>query len=88
VLELAGAGLGDFNIGNERENNVGRVSLLEVGFNAECIRSVDENTSMLGSDDRFDDGGQVVDIGQGFYAENDIVVCIFAGRGFFGSTNN
>jgi hypothetical protein len=63
MLELARAGLGDFDIRNERENNVGRVSLLEMGFNAERICGVDENTSMLGRDNGLDDGGQVVDIG-------------------------
>lgn len=57
VFEFAGAGLGDFHVGNEGEDDVGWVSLLQMGFNAKGVGSVDENTSVLGSDHGFDDGG-------------------------------
>lgn len=79
MFELARARLGDLHVGNERKDNVGRVSLLKVGFNAEGICCIHQNTSVLWSDDGFNHGGKVVDIRQGFHAEDDIVVGIFTG---------
>jgi hypothetical protein len=38
---------------------------------------------VLRCDDGFDDRGQIIDIGQGLYTENNIVVGIFAGGSFF-----
>lgn len=78
MLEFTGAGLGDFHVGNEGENDICWVSLLEMGFNSEGISRVNEDAGVLRSDDGFDDGGEVVDIGQCFYTENNIVVCVFA----------
>lgn len=83
VLELAGASLRDLDVGDEGEDDVGRVSLLEMGLDADGICGVNENTGVLGSDDGFDDRGQVVDVRKRFYAEDDIVVDIFAGGGIF-----
>lgn len=88
MLEFARAGLRDFHVGHEGENNISRISLFQMGFDSEGIGGVDENTRVLGCNNGFNDGGQVVDIGQGFDAENDIVVCVFTGRSFFGSTND
>lgn len=88
VLELAGAGLGDFDVGNQGEDDIGRVSLLQVGFDAEGICGVHQDTGVLGGDDGFDDRGQVVDLRERLYAEDDIVVYIFTRRGFFGGPNH
>lgn len=88
VLELAGAGLGDFDVGNKRKDDVGRVPLLEMSLDTESICSVDKDTCVLGSDHGFDHRGQIVDIRQGLHAEDDIVVGIFARGCFFGGTND
>lgn len=79
MFKLARARLGDLDVGNERKDNVGRVSLLKMGFNSESICCIHQNTSVLWSDDGFNHGGKVVDIRQGFHAEDDIVVGIFTG---------
>lgn len=79
MFELARARLGDFHVGDERKDDVGRVSLLKVGFNAEGICGIHQDTGVLGSDDGFNNGGKVIDIRQGFDAEDDIVVGIFTG---------
>lgn len=88
VLEFGGAGLGDFDVGNERKDDVCRVSLLYMGLDAEGICGVDKDAGVLGSNDRFDDRSQVVDFGEGLDAENHIVVGAFARRGFFGGSND
>ena len=79
MFELAGARLGDLHVGNERKDDIGRVSLFEMGFNAKGICRIHQNTGVLGSDDGFNDGGKVVDVRQGFHAEDDIVIGIFTG---------
>lgn len=37
------------------------------------MRGVDKNASVLGRDDRLDDGCKIVDIRQGLDAEDDII---------------
>lgn len=88
MLKLAGPRLGDFHVGNQGKNNVGRVSLLEIGFDSDGIRSVNENAGVLGSDDGFDHRGQVVDVRESLHAENDIVIGLFTGGSVFGSADN
>lgn len=83
VLELAGAGLGDFDAGNEREDDVRGETLLEIGLDANCICGVDENASVLRCNDRLDNSGKVVHVRQSLDAQEDIVVRIFSGRGLF-----
>lgn len=78
VLELGGSGLGDFHVGYEGENNVGRVSLLYMGLDSEGICGVDKDTGVLGSDDGLNNGCQIVDIRKGLDAENYIVIGAFA----------
>lgn len=77
MFELAGTRLGDFHVGNERKDDVGRISLLKMGFNAESICGIHQNTGVLGGDDGFNHGGKIVDVWQSFHAEDDIVVGIF-----------
>jgi hypothetical protein len=43
---------------------------------------------VLGSNHGFDHRGQIIDIGQGLHAEDDIVVGIFARGCFFGGTDD
>lgn len=62
--------------------------MLEMGFYPDGICGVDEDASVLGSDDGFNHRGQVVDIREGFHAEDDIVVGLFARVGFFRSAND
>jgi hypothetical protein len=88
VLELAGAGLGYFDVGDKGKNDVGWVPLLEMSLNTKGICGVDQDTCVLGRDHGFDHGGQIVDIGQGLHAKDDIVVGILARGGVFGGTNN
>jgi hypothetical protein len=54
-----------------------------VCLDSDGIRCIDEDTGVLRCDDGFDDRGQIIDIGQGLYTENNIVVGIFAGGSFF-----
>lgn len=88
VLKLASSCLSDFHVGNEGKDHVGWVSLFEMGFEADSIRGVDKDTGVLGSNDRFDHRGQVVDIRESLHAENDIVIGLFTGRSVFGSADD
>ena len=50
---------------------------------------VDEDAGVLGSDDGFYDSGQVVDIGEGLHAEQDVVESALLGVGsVFRSADN
>lgn len=64
MLKLTGTNLRNFDIGNEGKDNVCRVSLLEMGFDAKGIGSIYNNAGMLRGDDGFDDGGKIVDVRQ------------------------
>jgi hypothetical protein len=53
------------------------------------VGSVDKDAGVLGCDDGVDDSGEVVDIGQGLDAENNIVKCaVSTRRGFFWRFDN
>lgn len=83
MLKFARADLGDFNAGNEREDDIGGKTLLQIGLDANCICGVDENAGVLRGNDRLDDSGKVVHVGQSLDAQEDIVVCIFSRGGLF-----
>lgn len=55
VLEFTGAGLGNLHVGHQRQDDIGRVSLFKVGFDAQGIGGIDEDAGVLGSYDGFDD---------------------------------
>ena len=79
VFELGGAGLGDFDVGDEGKDDICRVSLFDMGLDSKRICGIDENAGVLGSNDRLNDGGEVVDIREGLDAENHVVVGGFTG---------
>jgi hypothetical protein len=37
------------------------------------VRRVDEDASVLGCNDRIDDGSEIIDIGKGFDTEYDVI---------------
>lgn len=51
VFKLGGTGLSNFDVGNQREDDICRVTLLYMGLNSEGICGVDEDTGVLGGDD-------------------------------------
>lgn len=73
VFKFAGTQLRELGTGNEREDDVGRESLLEIRLDAEGMCSVDEDARVLRSDDGFDDRGDVVHVRQCFYAQKDVI---------------
>lgn len=73
VLEFGRADLGQVGGGNKRQDDVLGVSLFDKGLDAERVGGVDKNASVLGSDDGFDDGSEVVELRQGLDAEQDVV---------------
>lgn len=62
MFELAGAKLSDFDSGDQRENDIRREALFQMGFDAEGVCCVDENASVLGRNDGLDDRGEVIDV--------------------------
>lgn len=88
MFKLAGADLRDFDAGDERQNHVCRKALFKMGLDTNGVCSVHEDAGVLRGDDRLDDGGKVVHIGQGLHAQNDIVVRIFSGGCFFWGTDD
>ena len=73
MLKFARACLDDFGAGDKREDNIGGKALFEIGFHTETVGGIDENACMLRRDDGFDDGGNIVNVRQGLYAEQDVV---------------
>ena len=69
VLELARTKLGDFNARNEGEDDVGGEPLFKIRFDAKGVRGINEDASMLGSNDSFDNGSEVIDVGKSLDAE-------------------
>jgi len=59
-----------------------------MGFDTNGVCGIHEDAGVLRSDDRLDDGGQVVHVRQGLDAQNDIVVRIFSGGCFFWGTDD
>lgn len=83
MLKLTGTELRNLNAGNQREHNVGRKPMFQVGLDAKGIRSIDQNACMLRGDDRLDDSGKIVNIGQGFHTQDHIIIGVFPGRRVF-----
>lgn len=81
--------MGDLGTRDEREDDIARKSGFEVIFNAKRVGGIDEDAGMLGSDHRFDNRGQVIDIGKGLHAQKDVVECAFiVGGSIFRSADN
>jgi len=55
--------------------------LLEIGFDAEAVRGIHENARVLGRNDGFDNVGDVVYVGKGLYAEEDIIERLLGSMG-------
>lgn len=83
MFKVTDTGLGYVDIGDQRQHDVGREALFEVGFDADGVCRVDQDACVLGCDDRFDDRAEVKDVGQGLDAQHDIVVGVFPRGGFF-----
>ena len=73
MLKLAGSSLNNFGTRDERQDDICRESLLEVRLDAEGVGSVDEDTGMLRGDDGFDNGRDIIHIGQSLYTEQNVV---------------
>ena len=73
MLELTSSELRDFDARDQRQDDVGREALFQIRLDAKCVGGVDQNASVLRRDDGFDDGREVVDVGQCLDAEQDIV---------------
>lgn len=89
MLKLALAELHNFGAGNEGKDNVGREPLFDSGLDAERVCCVDKNTCVMRCDNRVDNSGEVVDIGEGFYTEDDIIErTVSSVRGIFWISDN
>lgn len=89
MFELACTDLRELGTSDERKDDVCGESLLEVRLDAEGVCCVNQDTRVLGCDDRFNDRGDIVDIGECLDAEKNVVVCRFRRLcSFFGSTDN
>ena len=88
MFKLACTQLQYLSAGHEREDDIGRKSLFEVGLDTKCICCVDEDACLLRSDNRFYNGGHVVYVWQCFDAEEDIVKSRIPTSGVFGSPDN
>ena len=64
MLEFARTRLGDIDCGNKREDDIRRKSVLDLRFHTQGICCIDQNASVLGGNDRFDDASQVIDVRQ------------------------
>jgi hypothetical protein len=51
--------------------------------------SINNNASVLGCNDRFDNGGEVIDVWEGFHTEQHVIECAVLGiRCIFGCSDN
>lgn len=89
MLELALAELVHLSPGDERQYYVGRKALFYGGLDAEGVCGVDQNACVMRSDHRVDNCCEIVDIGEGFHAEDNVVERAIAGLcGVFGISYN
>ena len=88
MLELARTQLADLRTGDKREYDVGREPLLEVCFDTQGMRGVDEDARVLRGDYGLDDGREVVDVRECLYAKEDIVEGTTLDRGIFRRANH
>lgn len=78
VLELALSKLNQVGPSHQGQDDIGRVPFLDCSFQANCVCGVDEDTGVVGDDDGVDHGGQVIDVGECFDAEHNIIECSFS----------
>jgi hypothetical protein len=76
MFKLGGPCLHDVDIGDQRQDDIGGEAMLQLRFDSESIGGIDEDTGVLRGDDRLDDGSQIVDVGQCFHAQDDVVIGI------------
>ena len=81
VLELARAQLGEVGAADEGEDDIGRKPLLYRGLEAKGVRCIDDDACVLGGNDGIDHGCQVVDVGERFYAKDNVVEWAFLTSG-------
>lgn len=73
MFKLTRPKLGELCSRDQRKDNVGGEALFQIGFDAEGVGGVDEDAGVLWRDNGLDDASQVVDIGEGLYAEQNVV---------------
>ena len=88
MFEFAWSQLRDLGSGNEGENDVGGEPLLKMALNAQGMCGVDEDAGMLGRDDRLNDGGKIIYIGESLYTKEDVVEATGLSGSVFGCSND
>jgi hypothetical protein len=81
VFELARAELREVGAANEGKNNVSGKPLFNGRLEAKGVRRVDQDACVLRGNYGVDDRRQIVDVGEGFDAEDNIVEWAFATGG-------
>lgn len=81
MFELARAELREVGAADEGENDIRGEPLLDGGLEAKGVRRVDQDARVLGGNDGIDDRSQIVDVGESFYAEDNVVEWPFATSG-------
>ena len=77
MLELACTELNQICSAHEREHDICGETLRKVVLDAERTRGVEQYACVLRRNDRLDDVGQIIDVWQGFDAEEDVVEGLF-----------
>jgi hypothetical protein len=73
VLKLALAKLVELGSRDKRQDDISGEAFLKCGFDSKRVGGVDKNTSVLRSNDRIDNGGQIVYIGKSLYTKDDVI---------------
>lgn len=73
MLKLALPELRKLSPTDEGQNDIGREAFFDCGFDSERVRGVEKDAGMLRSNNRFNDGREVVNIGKSLHAEDDVI---------------
>jgi len=73
VFEFTGTELCKVDTGNQRKHHVCGKAFFKLFLDPESVRCVHNDASMLGRNDRLDDIGEAIDIGESLDAEYNVV---------------
>ncbi len=88
VLKFTRTQLHQIGARDQRQHDVCGKAVFERFFHPQGIGGIHENTRVLRSDHRLNDVRQVVDVGEGFHTEENIVEGGLLACGFFGALND
>ena len=88
MFKFTGSQLREIGSGDEGEDDIARKSLFQMSLYPEGVGGIHNNAGVFWSNYGFDDTGEIVDIGQRFDTQDDIVKGNLSCTSFIGRLNH